>query len=210
MKVKITLSKEALFTIILLLVGICFFIYGLNVFNRKSNLLQLDDLCIEECKSGQFVSGNINSYILKQISDSGKGSYSGVSQSYNSFGVWHDIYTIPIDNNCYIRIMISDINMLKQMKVFEKGKAIDIYFEGEIIKAPIKPNYKWYESIEVLGSNCTNNIVSEYIIKKANIDEKEKFLYAGIFLLIIASVQIIFIGSLSDFISLEKLGGISD
>lgn len=203
MRTRIQINKELVFFIVLLILGCYCFFYGLNTLQKEKNAIQMSDLCHEECISGQFVVGQINSYIGKNIINLGNGSYSGVCQIFFTGGREYNFYTIPIDDNLYIRVMISDKNTIENLEGFSQGNGNDVYFEGQIIESPIELNYQWYNGIK--GFESKNNIISNYVIKEINMKEKVKMLYIGILFLIISFLQFVFMGGFSNVIFTENI-----
>lgn len=200
MKTVISIGKEVILFIILLALGSLCFINGLIGLQKEKNAIPLSKLSPERCRIGQFVVGEITSYVNK---DMGNGSYSGESGTLFTGGKEYYFYTIPIDNNYYIRIMLVDKSIVRELEEFSRGKGDAIYFEGQIIKSPTKINYQWYEDIEEFKNIGTDSIIAEYVVKEIHIQEKTKILYMGIFLLILSFVQFRLMGGLSAIICTE-------
>lgn len=204
-RTKIQISRELiLFIIFLIGGGYCLF-YGLSVLQKEKNTIQLETLHKEDCTTGLFVAGSIDSYIGKNIINLGDGSYSGVSQTFLTWGKEYNFYTIPMDDDYYICVIISDEDTIEALENFSYGKGNDVYFEGEIIKSPVELNYEWYDGIEEFNGTGTNNIISEYVIAETNLKEKEKIIYLGILFLIISFIQFKFMGGFSGIISTENV-----
>lgn len=201
---RIKIQKELIFFIVLLLSGIYCLFHGLCLLHKEKNALPLETLHKEDCTAGQFVTGNINSYIGKIISNSKDGYFSGASGTYLTFGKEYEFYTIPIKDNYYIRIMISDKNMIESLENFSYGKGNDIYFEGKIIKSPDELTYEWYEDVAEFKTAGKDVIISEYVIIETDIKKLEKIIYPGIFFLILSLVQFYFMGGLSRFVVAEN------
>lgn len=205
MRTKIQIGKELIIFITFLLLGSFCLFYGLSILQKERNTIQLETLHKEDCTAGLFVVGNIDSYIGKNIMNLGNGSYSGVSQTLLTGGKEYNFYTIPMDDNYYICVMVSDKNTIEALENFSYGKGNNVYFEGKIIKSPVELNYEWYNGIEEFESTGTDNIISEYVIVETNIKEMEKMIYIGLFFLIISFVQFKFMGGFSSIISTENI-----
>lgn len=202
MKTVISIGKEVILFIMLLALGSLCFLNGLIALQKEKNAIPISKLSPEGCRIGQFVVGEITSYVNK---DMGNGSYSGESGVLFTGGKEYYFYTIPVDNNYYIRIMIVDKSIVHELEEFSRGKGDAIYFEGQIIKSPTKINYQWYEDIEEFQNVGTDSIIAEYVVKEIHIQEKTKIIYTGIFLLLLSFVQFHLMGGLGAIICTEDI-----
>lgn len=179
MKRTVCISKEAIFIVLCFFGGMFCFVHGADSLLREKKSIELHALSERDCMKGQYVRGNVDSYLVKDIVNLGNGGISGVSQELVLGITEYAVCTIPIEGNKYIQIMFSDKDKVKALKNNRKN----IYFEGEIVLSPITVNYGWYEHI----NNCENfspeNIISEYVIKEIQYAQKKEWMYIGLLLL---------------------------
>lgn len=102
--------------------------------------------------AGQFAAGTVNTYIGKEPAGFVGGSFSGNSQVLIIGVTAYSFYTVPVADRQYIRIMTADKETIERLEAFSMGKGEAVYFEGEIVKAPIEINRPWYKGIEEIES----------------------------------------------------------
>lgn len=179
MKRTVYISKEVIFILLFFFGGIVCFVYGADSLLREKKSIEMHALSERDCRKGQYVRGNVDFYLVKDIVNLGNGGVSGISQELVLGITEYAVCTIPIEGNKYIQLMFSDKDRIKALKNNRKN----IYFEGEIVPSPIDVNYQWYEHI----NNCENfspeNIISEYVIKEIQYAQKKKWMYIGLLLL---------------------------
>ncbi|MBD5445449.1 MAG: hypothetical protein HDR29_07865 [Lachnospiraceae bacterium] len=187
MRTNISISKRIVINIIIFVIGLVLLLGGVKSYYKYKHAIPIKDLNEWDCKEGRYVIGNIDEYVVKKMAGTDK--YAEISSTLLTLtGKAYDFYTIPIAQNSYIRIMISDNSILDKLKNFTVGKGEGVYFEGEIINSPIEISLKWYDGIE--GFN-TENLVKSYVIKEINIKSKKDLTYIG-FLLVIFSVLLFY------------------
>lgn len=170
MRISIQLTKGYIFSLICLLLGMSCLIYGLNAYSRYKNKILLKDLKSDTYFAGEAVYGNITSYAVAQYEALGKEGSSGCSETLVSFwGEDQEVYTVPIADGHYIRILVKDQENLELLKSFTSGCGGEVYFEGEIVHSTSELNGPWYEQVEAFRYKDIEEIVdSEYVIKEAD------------------------------------------
>jgi len=86
MQIRIQVTKGYIIVLTLLIIGLACLGFGINSFYKSSHTLNTDNLKVQDCISGNFVKGNITSYIVKDINTIGQTVYSGQSQTLISIG----------------------------------------------------------------------------------------------------------------------------
>lgn len=200
MRTNISISKRIVFNIIIFVIGLMLLVGGIKSYYKYKHAIPIKNLNEWDCKEGRYVIGSIDEYVGKKMSGSNKFVGSG-STLLTLTGKAYDFYTIPIAQNSYIRIMVSDKSILEKLKNFTEGKGEGVYFEGEIIESPMEISLKWYAGIE--GFRATD-MVKSYVIKEINIKSKKDLTYIG-FLLVVFSVLIFYTnGGINSIITKEN------
>lgn len=185
MNIKIHYYKKDLIGFISLIAGIYFLISGTINFVKYYNVVSIDMLGEEQCKKGTYVNGYITEYVAKNVSETVNGNYTGVSCTYLN-GLEYDFYTIPIKDNKYIQVMVSDRETKKRLEEFNAGCG-SVSFEGEIVATTISPNLKWYEGGISTHAVKEDNLLLEVVIRQSGIKDKSKAFFPGISLLLLAA-----------------------
>ena len=187
MRTNISISKRIVFNIIIFVIGLVLLLGGVKSYYKYKHAIPIKNLNEWNCKEGKYVTGNIDEYVVRKMEGTGKFAGSGHTL-LTLTGKAYEFYTIPIAENSYIQIMISDNSILDKLKNYTEGKGEGVNFEGEIITPPIEISLEWYNGIE--GFN-TENLVKSYVIKEINIKNKKDLTYIG-FLLVIFSVLLFY------------------
>lgn len=170
MKIHVQLTKGYIFSLVCLLLGMSCLIYGLNAYSRYKNKILLADLKSDTYSAGEAVYGNITSYAVAQYEALGKEGSTGCAETLVSF--WGDdceVYTVPIADGHFIRILVKDQDDLELLKSFTSGCGGEVYFEGEIVHSTSELNGPWYEQVEAFRNKDIEEIVDpEYVIKEAD------------------------------------------
>lgn len=88
--------------------------------------------------------------------------------------------------------MVSDKRAIEKLNLLSQNSGSEIYFEGEIVKAPVELNYKWFKE----GNISTNNIITNFVIKEIHIKDKIKMFYIGLILIGFSIVRFMIIGGI--------------
>lgn len=162
--------------------------------------LNLNTLEAHELKEGIYVSGNIDTYIVKYFPENKK--YHGVGQSYlNLLGKSYDFYTIPVGKKSYICIMASSQSLKEQLEAFEGGHGEAVYFEGEVIKPLIEINWAWYASIEGFR---TEDLIGSFVIKETDFERNKDIIYIGVLFIAVAVLRFFSAGGMKSFMMEDR------
>ena len=198
MKYHVSITKREIFTAILLMIGLVLLFKGIHSYYKSNHALNLENLNEQRLKDGDYVIGNIDTYIGQIMYGSNR--FDGVSQVHLTSGRAYNFYTIPVGQNSYICIMAYGKSLLSQLKAFENGHGDKIYFEGVIVEPPTDINYDWYAHVEGFD---TRNLIDSYVIKEAHFDRNKYIVYIGVLLLFIAALLFFSAGGLRNFVMEE-------
>lgn len=189
MRKTIYISKSILFPLIFFLVGIILAFCGINSIWKENNAIELNQMNEADCMEGQYVKGEISSCIRKNITNLGNGSTSAISQEFTVGLMEYSFFTVPMKEDKYIQLMISDTDIIKALENNEEK----VYLEGEIVKSPVEVNEQWYDDLINSDNFNTDSILSGYVIKEIRFKQRKEWLYAGVSLMIV-SLMLYFLG----------------
>lgn len=201
MRTQILIKRKMFVWLLLLLLGLFFLFSGIEGYNKYKNAAELETLDMHHLEAGTYVSGNIGACVKKNMAEAGPEEYSGVGHVYVTFGKEYDIYTIPVAEHSYIRVMAGDADTKLELEKMMNRAEKTVYFEGEIVKSPLDVNYAWYHDIEEFD---VDSLETGYMIKQKKIGETYKRIYPGIAILCLC-VYLLFCGSLKDAVTRETL-----
>ncbi len=196
---KVLVSKGGVLWGVLLLVGCILLVTGIFAQRKYASAVNFSQLDPNQYEYGDYVVGDIYSFLKKKVADSENAHGTGVSMEYIGFGTY-EVYTIPIKNNTYVRIMVEDLETknLLEAACIKEGEPIP--FEGEIIKSPISLNKDWYAGIDGVD---IGDIAPDFVIKQTDIRKKSNKIYCGVGILMIGIV-LPFTGVLKNAILIEN------
>lgn len=195
MKYNVSITKRIVLTAIIFINGLIFFCIGISSYNKYNHALHLETLDEQTLKKGKYVTGNIDTYI-EGIT---YGKYNGVSDIHLTARKTYDYYTVPIEQDSYIALMISDESVKEQLDAFEDGHGEEIYFEGIVIEPPAELNYEWDENAQDFNPE---SLVDSFVIKEANL-KKKNAAFLGILLMIVSVFLFLSTGGSKDFVTVE-------
>lgn len=198
MKYHVSITKREIFTAILLMIGLILLFRGIHSYYKIHHALNLENLSEQRLKDGDYVIGNIDTYIGQIMYGSNR--FDGVSQVHLTSGKAYNFYTIPVGKNSYMCIMVYGKSLLSQLKAFENGHGEEIHFEGIIVEPPTDINYAWYAYVEGFD---TKNLIDSYVIKEAHFDRNKYIVYVGVLFLFIAALLFFSAGGLKNFVMEE-------
>lgn len=193
---NITITKSGILWILLLILGFIFLCIGIPPQIKYSNAKDFTELDADKYQCGDYIVGDIHSF-LKKKGESGQ--YLTSSETYMTHGSIYEIYTVPVKNNTYIRIMVSDSETKELLDSASTNPDITVHFEGIIIDSPLSTMNSWYEGIDDISPSDINWNLA---IKQTQIKNKVHITYAGIGILAICLV-ILFTGRLKNEIFTE-------
>lgn len=198
MKYHIFITKREILTAILLIIGLTLLCKGITSYYKSNHPLNLENLNEQTLKGGDYVIGNIDTYIGQIMYGTNK--FSGISQTLTTSGKTYNFYTIPVGQNSYICIMAYSKSLLGQLEAFENGHGEDVYFEGLIVEPPTDLNDNWYAHIE--GFN-TEDLIGSFVIRETNFGSNKHIIYAGALLSAIAVLLFFSAGGTKNFVMKE-------
>lgn len=198
MKYHVSITKREIFTAILLMIGLVLLFRGIHSYYKIHHALNLADLNKQTIKDGDYVVGNIDTYIGQILYGSNR--FDDVSKTLITSGRAYNFYTIPAGSNSYICIMAYSESLLSQLKAFENGHGETVYFEGIIVEPPTELNYNWYTNVDGFD---TKNLVDSFVIKEAHFDGNKYVIYIGVLLLVTAALMFFSAGGFQNFVMEE-------
>lgn len=205
MKYHVSISKREIFIAILLLIGLVLVFRGIRSSYKMHHALNLENLNERTLRGGDYVVGNIDTYIGQILYGSNR--FDGVSKTLITSGRAYNFYTVPAGSNSYICIMAYSESLLSQLKDFENGHGEKIYFEGIIVEPPPELNYNWYADVDDFN---TDDLIDSFVIKESHFDGNKYVIYIGVLLLVTAALMFFDAGGLKNFVmeDVENTGSI--
>lgn len=200
MRTHISITKRNIFTLILFLLGLYCLYRGIYSDYKYKHAIPLETLHEQSCTEGAYVVGYIDSYLGMKVY--GSNHFSGVSQTFLSMAESWDFYTVPVAEDSYIQIMLSDKSTRSALDEFTEGKGDGVYFEGEIIKPVIDANLNWYASLEDFDMNT---LIQSFVIRETNLEKKTDAAYLGIILLMVSLLLFIAAGGINSLVIKEAI-----
>lgn len=195
MRITIQLGKNLFLFLLLLVMGSISTIYGVSSLHKERTALDIGFLDKEDCIKGAYVKGYITSCLTNRVDNV---DFS-ISAEYGMFLVYYFI-TIPIKDNHYICVMLSDRAIVKKFKDINQEEEMEIYIEGEIVKSPTELSYEFYQNVHGIDSFEIDNIIPDYAIKQVNYGFRRKWMYAGISFLFCSFLTFIEIGGIKEIV----------
>ncbi|MDE6663250.1 MAG: hypothetical protein K2K46_07875 [Lachnospiraceae bacterium] len=202
MRTNISISKRIVFNIIIFVIGSVLLLGGVKSYYKYKHAIPIRNLNEWDCKEGKYVSGSIDEYIGQKLEVGNKSIFMGSCTTLLTLtGKAYEFYTVPIAQDSYIRIMLSDKSILDKLKNFSEGKGEGIYFIGEIKASPIEAPIKWYDRIEGFSSA---DVVKSYVIREINIKSKKDLTYIGLLLVIFSVLLFYSSGGINNIVTKEN------
>lgn len=180
MKYNVSVTKRIILTAVIFIVGVIFLTVGLSSYYKYYHALNLETLDEQMLKEGKYITGNIDTYIGGIMYRTSQ--YYDISQTHLTTWKTYDYYTVPIEDNSYITLLISDESVKEQLDAFENGHGEKVHFEGIIIEPSSELNYELSENV---GDFNPENLVNSFVIKEANLINRNAIVW-GIILLLLA------------------------
>ena len=172
--------------VLLIIIGTVLCIKGVRANSNYENAVSFEELAEDDIKSGTYVCGYINSFVISEIMVNDEPVRDGVSQVLIDFVAESDIYTIPVLPDTYIQLMAREEDTRKGLKIFCDSPQDKVYFKGEIIRFNLEPNEAWYGSVDEDKFPNINNIITDYYIREIDEDELWDSIKLGSLFLILA------------------------
>lgn len=199
LKTTIEIPKLLIISIILFVISLLLIITkGCDLYNYN-HPYELNELNQTNMKQGKYVSCNIDSYLVKKTSPS---SYNGQSETFITFGKEYNTYTILIDDNNYIRIMIYDKDITEALESFSRGKGEAVTVKGILVKAESIGDDSWYKDIENFN---INSVIQDFAIQEKTDEGMKNGLILGVMLLALSVFLCWKSGGVKKKMSIEKV-----
>lgn len=196
-------TKGYIVSSVCLLLGVYFCFASLFSLMHKNAAISLDKLTPENCTVGQYVYGNIETFVSPR-SDSvpgGKANY-GPSQIIDSV----DVYTIPIADDYYIRFMVTAIRNKRELEKFNFTRQNHLYIEGRIVRTTLELNDVWYKrSVEFENRDYNDAIIKDLCIIDIDFDKRIGRIKYGIAFIFLSIVFFFFSGGIKNFVQLREV-----
>ena len=186
----ITITRETLLFVAACIVGVVCCVLGISVLFKERYARTFEELTLKNCRVGNYITSDIESYLVSIDDEWGNGMESGVSRILISGIRIYDFYTVPIGDGHYISIMVFRQKTKDALAQYEHGQSGEepILFEGEIIKATMELNAEWYENVPELSGGLNDMVIDNYIVKEIDFAGKRRILYVGIVFLAVAAL----------------------
>ncbi len=181
-----------------LVIGCMFLFTGISEQRKYSKAISLSELDADHYKYGDYIVSDISYFLKKEAGNYSSGNYTGICEEYITFGKSYDVYTVPIKNNAYVRIMAADSETKRLLESACKNENEIIHFEGKIIKPPLTINYKWYEEISDVN---ISSIVPDFVVQQTQVKNMLNMIYGGAAILI-ACIFALLTGITKDVVSI--------
>lgn len=198
MKYNVSFTKRIILTAIIFIIGLIITSVGLSSYYKYRHALNLQTLNEQELSEGKYIVGNIETYIREVQYENNM--YYNVNQTHMTGWKTFDYYAVPIEEDSYITLLISDESIKAQLDAFEGGHGDGVYFEGIVIEPPRQLNYELDGDAEDFNPD---KLIDSFAIKEEKLKYKNLTIW-GILLLILAVFLFIISGGSSSFVSVEK------
>lgn len=198
MKYHISITKREVFTAIIFILGLTLLFKGLHAAYKHSHALNLETLNEHTIKEGDYVVGDIDTYIGQIMY--GSNQFSGISQTYLTYTKAYNFYTVPAGKDSYVCIIAYSESLMNDLKAFENGHGEGIHFEGIVVDSPTEINYNWYAYIDGFD---IDDLIDSYAIKETDFGKNKFIIYWGILLLIIAALLFFGAGGVKNFVMVD-------
>lgn len=183
MKKQIVLDKGVIFSVIAIILGIVVFMWGSGFEKRLDNPITLKNMTEPDCDTLNYVDGEVTAYLksweydttMEGDKNDGTQRTTGVSGNHNILLTNYDIYTVPIQNGKFIRILAGKNTTKDALENFNAA----VPFQGLVIKTSKPLNSEWYGKIDQFN---TANIISDYMIMEFNGENLKSIKYIGLVL----------------------------
>lgn len=179
-------TKSHIVSLICVIIGLLLIGSGASAYFHMQTALSFDELTPQACEAGDYVCGNIRSYVVSSYDTANeKGVYSTVSHSYVSLlGPEWDTYIIPIADGKYIRLLVSDSKALEALERFDHGRGGELYLVGQLERGDEGPSMDWIRNVrEFEGKDINDILVMDYIIREIDYAGRFNHFKSGLIML---------------------------
>lgn len=191
MKKQVVIEKGMILSVIFIILGAVVFFWGSDFEKRLENPVVLKDMTELDCKTLNYVDGEITAYLMSWEYDTamegnqndGTQKTTGISGNHNILLTNYDIYTVPIQNGKYIRVLAGKKDTKDSLENFNAA----VPFHGLVIKSGKALNSEWYSRIDKFNSSA---VLPDYMIMEFNGDNLKSIKYLGI---VMAGLSLLYI-----------------
>lgn len=200
-------SKGYIVSFICLILGLYLCFDGLYAYYLKSTAIPIEALSPDNCKAGQYVYGDIDSYVLANY-DTAKGKHyyglsSGISLSPLSDSM--DEYTIPIKDNFFIRFLAASKDTKNALADYIYVQQHPCHIEGQVITIEIGLNEVFYERCEQFRDTDYRDVVIEDLcIREISFDRRVGKGKKGIPFILISIALFLLSGGVKNLVQVQK------
>lgn len=198
MKYNVSITKRLIITAIIFIVGLVFLLIGTRSYYRYNHALDLETLDEQMMKEGGYIIGNFNTYIEGAAYENNQ--YYNVNQTHLTTWDTYDYYTVPVGEDSYVVLLISDETLKEQLNAYENGRGKPVHFEGIIIEPPTELNDEWYKNAEDFNPE---NLIDSFVVKEAALIQRNATVL-GIVLLLLSAFVFVISGGSKSIVSVEK------
>ena len=186
-KKKRRIDFANVFSILLLLVGIVVLIFGVVIFNKCNNIVNISEFNRDDLKDGAYIKGYFFECVHSLAEETKTNGVSKTVQSSKENALY-DVYSVPFEDN-YICVLANTSELRSGLQ----NASIDepVYFEGVIRKRSSK-DWGFYDFLIDHSVYPTySNRTTDYILIEDKIPNKFAYLEKGILIICVAVVTYI-------------------
>lgn len=181
MKKQIVLDKGVILAVIFIILGIIVFFWGSDLEKKIDNPVALKEMTSLDCETLNYVDGEITAYLTSWEYDAtmegnqkdGTQKTTGISGHHNILLTNYEIYTIPLKDGKYIRILAGKDDTQESLENFTAA----VPFHGFVIKTSKAINSEWYSKIDKFNSA---SVITDYMIMECNGNNFKSIKYLGL------------------------------
>lgn len=200
-------SKGYIVSCICLILGLYLCFDGLYAYYLKSTAIPIEALSPDNCKAGQYVYGDIDSYVLANYDTSNGKYYYGLSSSvsFSPLGGSMDEYTIPIKNNAFIRFLAASKDTKNALADYIDIQQHPCYVEGQVVTIEIGLNEGFYEHCEQFRDTDYHDVViNDLCIREISFDRRVGKGKKGIPIILISFALFLLSGGVKNLVEVQK------
>lgn len=200
-------TKGYIVSFLFLILGLYFCFDGLYVYYLKNNAIPIETLSPDNCKAGQYVYGDIDSYVVAGYDTLNGMKYEGISSgiSLSTLGDNMDEYTIPIKDNYYIRFLAASKETQNALADFDHVQQHPCYVEGQVTKTEFRLNEIFYNRcVQFRDTDYHDVIIKDLWIQEISFERRGGKEKTGIPILLISFAFFLLSGGTKNLVSVQK------
>ncbi len=176
MRISYEISWHTAVSVLLFIIGMLIGMRGFGVLYGSNHASGFPNLDRTACREGKYVSGEIDSCLVKQITTAGAGRFWGESGTLLRAGKEYHFYTIPIADGQYIQIMAWKKETTEALQELVKEERETVSFTGVIAAHPLEISLHWYQGIPGFQPET---LVQEYVLRETDPESGKNLLIVG-------------------------------